>query len=213
MIKIVSFDIGNTLIKSPKGKSLLHMLEKETDISSKIFVEAYRNHFILKKSTLDSFCGEIGISPSRVSEVVNEYFNKKPSYEVWKEVPYVLTKLKEANIKLIAISNKSYCNPTSLQTYGLKAYFEREIYSCDVGYAKPDTSIFYTAVEGMECSQSEVLHVGDSYKSDYLGALSAGWKALLLDREEEKQEMKENKVYTIHNLGEILSLIKEGYNQ
>lgn len=213
MIKIVSFDIGNTLIKSSKGKSLFCILENETDINSKIFIEAYRNHFILKKSTLDSFCGKVGISKNRVNEIVNEYFNKKISYEVWDEIPYVLSKLKEANVKLIAISNKSYCNPSNLQTYGLKAYFEREIYSCDVGYAKPDASIFSTAIEGIECSRSEVIHVGDSYKSDYLGALNAGWKALLLDRNEENQEMKENKVYTIQNLEGILSFIKEGYYQ
>lgn len=54
--------------------------------------------------------------------------------------------------------------------------------SSELGYSKPAPG-FFTAVESrMELTAAELLLVGDDWKNDVLGARTAGWQALFLNR-------------------------------
>ncbi|KAM3421787.1 putative hydrolase C7D4.05 [Cercospora zeina] len=71
--------------------------------------------------------------------------------------------------------------------------FEFSVMSYDVGYEKPDRRIFEAAEEmlrtallGAESENFEEwrkVYVGDEYQKDVVGALAAGWNAVLIDRE------------------------------
>ena len=50
------------------------------------------------------------------------------------------------------------------------------------GAYKPDARLFKKALEVRGCLPEEVIHIGDSLRSDALGAQKAGIKPLLLDR-------------------------------
>ncbi|KAI4286180.1 MAG: hypothetical protein L6R38_000076 [Xanthoria sp. 2 TBL-2021] len=58
--------------------------------------------------------------------------------------------------------------------------------SFDSGHEKPSREIF-DAAKALSASisggDSEYLHVGDSIKEDYYGALEAGWQSVILDRD------------------------------
>lgn len=47
---------------------------------------------------------------------------------------------------------------------------------------KPNKAIFEKALEVSGCQPGEVVHIGDSYTSDVLGAVEAGIKPILVDR-------------------------------
>ena len=53
----------------------------------------------------------------------------------------------------------------------------------DVRAYKPDPEIFTEAVRSTGCSADEIIHIGDSYSSDVLGARGAGIDAVLIDRD------------------------------
>lgn len=53
----------------------------------------------------------------------------------------------------------------------------------DVRAYKPYPEIFERALEITGCTPDEVIHIGDSYTSDVLGANAAGIEAILVDRE------------------------------
>ncbi|KAL9592826.1 MAG: hypothetical protein Q9179_006335 [Wetmoreana sp. 5 TL-2023] len=58
--------------------------------------------------------------------------------------------------------------------------------SHDVGFEKPDRRIFEAAKKlSAFASESDglYLHVGDNVEEDYRGALKAGWRSILLDRD------------------------------
>lgn len=205
MIKVVSFDIGNTIIKSSPNGSLKQLIRKESVIEKELLDIAYKEHFITKSVGIDEFCDRTLISKDRLLEIIFYYKKGKKTFEVWNDVQDVLLKLRSENIEIIAISNKAYVNPYTMKTYGLEKYFKREIYSCDIGYAKPDVSIFSYAAKGL-CMPSEIIHVGDSMKADYLGAIHAGWRALLLDREG-KFEKNKAEINTITELDEIFHYV------
>lgn len=60
------------------------------------------------------------------------------------------------------------------------------IICADMVYAyKPHREIFEKALEISGCTPEEVVHVGDSYSSDVLGALSAGIQPILIQRKGE----------------------------
>jgi HAD superfamily hydrolase (TIGR01509 family) len=50
-----------------------------------------------------------------------------------------------------------------------------------IGYEKPHPAIFEKALEEMQADASESLYVGDIYSVDYIGATSAGMRAILFD--------------------------------
>ena len=68
-----------------------------------------------------------------------------------------------------------------LEKDGARAFFSATIYSMDVGHAKPRPEIFATAVETLGISAGEILHIGDSERTDVKGALAAGFRAVRLD--------------------------------
>lgn len=206
MVKVVSFDVGNTIIKSSKNDSLKQLIGKEAVIEKELFEKAYKEHFITNNIGLDEFCDRTLISKDRLLEIIYYYKKEKKPAEVWHDVQEVLSRLRKENIELIALSNKTYVNPYTMKTYGLEKYFKKEFYSCDVGYAKPDVSIFSNAAKDIFCMPSEMIHIGDSIKTDYLGAIQAGWRALLLDREG-KLEKTKTEINRITGLDEIFHYI------
>lgn len=58
--------------------------------------------------------------------------------------------------------------------------------SYDAGYEKPDKRIFAAATDILNAigvKDADLVHVGDNWKEDVLGAVKAGWNAVLLDPE------------------------------
>ncbi|MDR0451049.1 MAG: HAD-IA family hydrolase, partial [Treponema sp.] len=70
--------------------------------------------------------------------------------------------------------NFSHALPEILRELGIYDYFRFVTYSDCVGTAKPDTAIFADALRRANVSPDRVVHVGDSYEADVLGARHAG---------------------------------------
>ncbi|PZC86323.1 hypothetical protein B5X24_HaOG211484 [Helicoverpa armigera] len=70
-----------------------------------------------------------------------------------------------------------------LQNVSLIKHFDFIITSYEVGYSKPDEQIFKGAISkcNKDISPSEALHVGDDVVKDYEGARAAGWHAILVN--------------------------------
>ncbi|MBR5534230.1 MAG: HAD family hydrolase [Ruminiclostridium sp.] len=71
---------------------------------------------------------------------------------------------------------------------------------------KPSRDLFARALEVSGCSPAEVIHVGDSYDSDVMGARSVGIRPILLQR---KDGPARRDVTTIRALTDLLPLLKE----
>jgi putative hydrolase of the HAD superfamily len=69
-----------------------------------------------------------------------------------------------------------------LEQDGLLQHFAATVYSVDVGHAKPRAEPFQRALELLDVSASEALHVGDIERTDIAGALSVGMRAVRLDQ-------------------------------
>ena len=119
-----------------------------------------------------------------VAENLRERWLLEADFRAYEDAVPALNELKSAGFKLIIISNVS--SGRNLQTYlwkaGIPDYFDAVIASGDVGYEKPNPEIFRKASIILNIPASCILHVGDKYDEDYIGAYNAGFKAILIDR-------------------------------
>jgi len=103
---------------------------------------------------------------------------------IYKDVKPLLKDIKYRGFKVIIISNVSSEKNLSiyLSRLNIKRFFDRLIASGTVGYEKPDPGIFQLALNIMNISPADVIHVGDDYEADYIGASSIGLYSILIDR-------------------------------
>jgi putative hydrolase of the HAD superfamily len=97
--------------------------------------------------------------------------------DVWHVYPDVLPTLKalsEHGLKLGIISNWDERLRPLLVRLGLAEHFTCQVISCEIGAPKPDARLFKHAAAELGVAPGELLHVGDSYAFDVVGANAAG---------------------------------------
>jgi putative hydrolase of the HAD superfamily len=91
-----------------------------------------------------------------------------------------------SRFKLAIVSDTGFASGRAqdslLQQDGLLGYFSASVYSVDVGHAKPRPEPFQRALELLGVSASEAIHVGDIERTDVVGALAVGMRAVRLDQ-------------------------------
>lgn len=122
------------------------------------------------------------------------------------ETQYILDILRHAGLKLGMVSNFSHVLPKLLKNLGIFHMFDFITYSDDVGYDKPSPIIFEDALAklGEGIQPNEVIHIGDSYEGDVLGARHVGIIPILLDPE---GGCRQQNCLCINNLLEIADLL------
>ena len=124
------------------------------------------------------------LSDSAKSDVTIAYdqsfFKWPPPIQI--DAEDVLRDLKNRGYLLAIISNTGMTSGRTFREYlrelGIKDYFNTMIFSDEVGFAKPSTTIFELALKDMKVEASEVVHVGDDQNNDISGAKLAGMKAI-----------------------------------
>ncbi|MEM2565153.1 MAG: HAD-IA family hydrolase, partial [Candidatus Bathyarchaeia archaeon] len=69
--------------------------------------------------------------------------------------------------------------------------------------AKPDPEVFRYAIKLLHIQPNEAVFIGDSLERDYFGALNAGLRAILIDRENSVR----GDIVKISNLREIPKIL------
>ena len=127
---------------------------------------------------------------------------------LYSDVVPTLEKLRDAGFKLAIVSNwESPLDPLT-ERLGIAEYFDAIVASHDVRVRseKPDPHIFNYALAAVGVSAEEVVHVGDTYEADVVGAQGVGIRPILLDRDgTQASRWKE----TIQSLSELPELLNE----
>ncbi|UCE13488.1 MAG: HAD family hydrolase [Candidatus Heimdallarchaeota archaeon] len=144
---------------------------------------------------------------SLASKIITYYFESAlPLIHPFPGLHDTLTYLKEKEYTLVLASNHSWAQNgwDVLHRYNLVEFFDRIIFSGDIGWRKPSPKVFSAAVSGLPYrSKDYIIHIGDEVEADIKGALNFGIKALWIrsPRYESKNE--------ISGVQEIISDISE----
>jgi len=126
------------------------------------------------------------------------------AFEVFPDVPETLTALSEAGLPLVAISNWQCGLGQFVSDLGLGSAFRDVLASAEEGSAKPDPAMFREAARRLGLPPDRMLHVGDTYDEDVVGATAAGYRAVLLCRD---QSVPESDVPVLTTLEALPSLL------
>lgn len=104
-------------------------------------------------------------------------------FEPYPEVPAVLEELGRMGVARVVVSNWDVSLHGVLEQTGLAPLLDGAVISAEEGVAKPDPAIFARALRLVGVGPEEALHVGDTAEADVAGALAAGLRAVLVDRD------------------------------
>jgi putative hydrolase of the HAD superfamily len=104
-------------------------------------------------------------------------------FRPYPEVGGVLRSLRAAGATLVVVSNWDVSLHGVLEDTGLRGLLDAVLTSAEVGESKPGGAMFRAALELADAAPAESVHAGDSVEHDVAGALAAGMRAVLVDRE------------------------------
>ena len=91
---------------------------------------------------------------------------------------------------------------------GLGGYFQFVVFAQDHGIQKPDPRLFEIAIERAGCTERQLLHVGDSFQNDVIGAKQAGIKSVWLNRQGKNNKAAQQPDFEISSLRELTKVLE-----
>lgn len=143
-------------------------------------------------------------------EQIYQRFGSSRTFETYEETEEVLQTLREQGYQLGIVSNWDSRLIDICREKGITDHMEFVLPSAVAGYRKPSQKIFDRALEQMDISPMKIVHVGDRYDEDCVGAKNAGLHTLLIDRNQDpQQETNHNPedVTTITDLRSMYNLL------
>lgn len=124
----------------------------------------------------------------------------------------VLKKLKSQSLKIGLISNADIIDCKYWKQSKLFPIFDDAIFSCNVGFLKPDRHIYELAMKRLNVLPDECLFVGDGGSKELYGAKAVGMKTVFTEALEVKNNEIRNSImtyadYHVDHFVEILNCI------
>jgi len=122
-----------------------------------------------------------------------------------------IAKLHNYGFKLVTLGNVVYWpgayNRIILEILGFSRYIELQMYADEIKCSKPRKCAFLKLCEKLRVKPENVVHVGDDIYDDFIGALQAGLKAILIEPSFERVYKLKEVAYIIPSIREILDII------
>lgn len=189
MIKVVSFDIGGTLLENSHDntyslKSLAELVSKPYESVRDVYKKVFQKRKGTLEELIEMFCNELEISNSNeLKKFFIDKFSNKGCNHISNDKVTLIKEIKRNGYKVILFSNScSLINNDAIKDiYDL---VDGVFYSFDMGYTKDDKESYRYIEEKLDVKSSEILHVGDTLNSDYLKPRENGWDALFYGKTE-----------------------------
>jgi len=133
----------------------------------------------LRLITLREALTSVGDDPALAEPAFDVFFAERQRVQWYADVQPALERL-AARFPLLALSNGN----AELAATGLSAYFVGAVSARGCGVAKPAARIFEVACAQLQCPAGQVMHVGDDWRLDIVGARQAGLHTAWIRRPE-----------------------------
>ncbi len=109
--------------------------------------------------------------------------------------------------QIFAASNGVYdMQVNRIKKSNLDIYFKDIFVSDKIGFEKPDKRFFQKIMDITKYSNKDLIMIGDSIKSDIIGAKNSNIKSIYFNKENKKNS-DENFTYQVKNLSEIKKIL------
>lgn len=229
MIKVISFDVGHTLInyKNPLNWTSLYrpalceaaakcsialsagMLDAAVEILTKYNTRVnYREIEVTSDVIFYEIFTAWNCCNKDLHAVKSAFYSffQADAYP-FPEAAETLKALKNKGIKTGILTDVAYGmdNEFSLKDFDmLTDYIDFILTSVDAGYRKPNKEGFLKTIEYFDILPDEMIYVGDEEK-DIVGANSIGAVSVLINRSDTDKAFHQN--YTIHSLDKLCGIV------
>jgi putative hydrolase of the HAD superfamily len=235
-VAVISFDVWGTLLDTRRMFELiaeklaerLSFREVDADTVERIILRVYErckarrrlgevDGFDIVVESQNLLAQELGITQEEVINAIEEAFSSAdPNQIMYPEVASTIQLLNKLGFRMGVIGNtvfwSSRLTRELLDRLGLAKHFEVMLFADATRINKPDRRIFLMFAKHMDVEPSRVAHVGDSVIEDIGGALSAGMKAIYIDRgrrNKGKVVLKELGLAVISELSQVIDVLEE----
>jgi putative hydrolase of the HAD superfamily len=125
----------------------------------------------------------------------------------------VLDKLKQAGLLLAICSNADCMERKGWDGSPLSERFDTVIFSCDVGYVKPEPEIYQLCLDELNVKAQETVFVGDGGSNELAGAKEMGMTAVMTTEitsriyPEVIDQRKQDADHIINHITELMDII------
>lgn len=224
-IKMIFFDIDNTLIDydTSEKKAIMELFKTKYDIllndeqmqywhtiSKKYFDRYLHGELKFKEQGKKRFCEMTNFCGRNIEEregvllFCDYQFLLEKNWILFSDVNDAIKLLKDFRLGIIS-NGKSKQQKSKLLCTNIDDHFEIELFSEDIGKAKPCTDIFWEAVRKSGEKINDIIYVGDNVITDIIPCEKIGIKSVLIDRKGESDSCHT----TINNLCDLERLVKK----
>ena len=228
MIKLVSFDVWNTLLDitimiKALGKALSELLNlPEEEVIEKIIKTREEIKKIRKEKSGNperalEESQELLANALKVDvEIIKRAVAKATlnvSYEI--VLPGVKETLKELHERyIITTTGNVMFWPSSytrliLEKFGLADYITKQFYSDEIKAYKPMREAFLAPLNYFNVSPNEALHIGDTKAEDFEGALAVGMYACWVNPAAGKIEKIHQRGFVVRSIKDLLGVLSQ----
>jgi putative hydrolase of the HAD superfamily len=210
MIKIISFDLDGTLVKSTyadsvwlEGLPIIYAKEKKVPLEqAKQYI--FKEYEKIGKNRKEWYDIDWWFKQFKLKENWKNLLNNyKNTIQLYPETIEILEKFSK-KFELIIISNakREFVEIQLEETY-LKSYFKHVFSSLsDFSTVKKLPNVYRDILNFLNIQPNEIVHVGDSKEFDYESPQKIGIKSFYLNREK-----IESNNHTIHSLSDLENFV------
>ncbi len=206
----VSFDLGQTLVEF--DEALLQeqaircgywldqsLVRTEQDLAWKAYDAAKANgkvgfdawgafiRDLLTRVEFSSLEKRVAVGAAPMDEFVRFLWSEQPQKNLWRRpVPGMLDlvqRLSERGTRIGVLTNSEGRAKELVEESAFGPFVNTVVDSGVEGIEKPDPRVFTRMAERLGCLAADVIHVGDSFEADVLGAMGAGMTPIWFSRE------------------------------
>jgi putative hydrolase of the HAD superfamily len=223
MIKAVTFDLGNTLLRQDNidwkqlekvgflnhinifskqnisGPDLKEWSGKYDQIAAEFEKTAKRYHMEIPAEKIFQVLREYFDIPASITTqtLLSTFFIPLMNARLLMDhAQDILQELRDKKIRCGVISNTAVPGSLArevLERLEILEYFDFTLFSSDCIFSKPHPMMFDIALFRLNIRPSQVIHVGDQLDKDVVGARSAGMRTVWLNHDREKIKAKQVK--------------------
>jgi HAD superfamily hydrolase (TIGR01549 family) len=126
-----------------------------------------------------------GVDDARAAECTRVLWAEHRRFNLWRKVPdglvAAVAELRARGVPVVVVSNSEGQLQTLFDNLGIGDAFDLIVDSHHVGVEKPDPRIFAPVIARFGVAPADVLHLGDTWATDVVGARAAGLRVALID--------------------------------
>ena len=190
-IKAIVFDLFHTLISlktdgvaPPSTSEQLGVSEKEWNTllweqSERRLCGHVKDPFKIIKELTTHGCWNIPDSKLREVATIRQERFAEGMHAVQSHVLQALDQLQQAGLSLAICSNADWMERNGWESSPLSQRFDSAIFSCDVGYVKPEPEIYQLCLDELKVKAQDTVFVGDGGSNELAGAKAMGMTTVM----------------------------------